>query len=129
MTPTHHAQQMEGEMDLSKHFETIEDLLQTVDSHDLTNWTEDDNGNQVGLEEGYVDATDACNALEAIKAESARLTARIKVLEEALKPFAEAADIKLCGEWRDHESVGRTDIGWHIKFGHLRRARTALGSK
>ncbi len=73
------------EVSLKKHFETIEDLLRTVDGHDLTNWFEDDNGNQTGLEEGYVDATGAFKAFDAIKSENARLAERVRVLEGELK--------------------------------------------
>lgn len=62
-------------------------------------------------------------------------TARIATLEaerdrlrEALKPFAEAADIKLVGRWEDHEPIRHTDVGWYINFGHLRRARATLNT-
>ena len=47
-------------------------------------------------------------------------------LREALEPFAKAADIKLCGEWRDDQSISRTDVAFSITFGDLRRARAAL---
>lgn len=47
-------------------------------------------------------------------------------LWEALEPFAKAADIKLCGEWRDDQSISRTDVAFSITFGDLRRAREAL---
>lgn len=48
-------------------------------------------------------------------------------LKAALRPFSDAAAIKLCGEWQDHQSVSRTDTAYHITFGHLRAARAALG--
>ena len=50
-------------------------------------------------------------------------------LREALRPFAEAADIKLCGEWADHEYFGQTDVGFALTFGDLRRAREALAPR
>lgn len=49
-------------------------------------------------------------------------------LREALEPFAKAADIKLCGEWRDDQSISRTDVAFSITFGDLRRARAALSA-
>ena len=49
-------------------------------------------------------------------------------LREALEPFAKAADIKLCGEWRDDQSISRTDVAFSITFGDLRRARAALST-
>ena len=55
------------------------------------------------------------------------LSARVKELEAALGPFANAADIKLCGEWRDDQSVKPTDTASYITFGDLRRARAVLG--
>lgn len=52
----------------------------------------------------------------------------IERLREALKPFAEAANIRLCGGdyWTDDKSVQGTDIAFHVKFGHLRNARAVL---
>jgi len=47
---------------------------------------------------------------------------------EALKPFADAAAIKLCGQFGDDERVNKTDTGSHILFGHLRTATTALAA-
>lgn len=55
-----------------------------------------------------------------------RLTAQVEAMREALEPFAKAADIKLCGEWRDDEHFSQTDVGYHLRFGHLRNARAAL---
>lgn len=56
--------------------------------------------------------------------------AEIERLKAALEPFAKAADIKLCGEWRDDERFGQTDVSFHLTFGDLREARAALsGSK
>ena len=52
--------------------------------------------------------------------------AKVAELQEALKPFAKAADVKLCGEWRDDERFGHTDITFHLTFGDLRAARRAL---
>lgn len=45
---------------------------------------------------------------------------------EALRPFAKTADIKLCGDWRDDESIQGTDLAYHVKFGLLREARAVL---
>ena len=69
----------------------------------------------------------ANNALKA-KAVAALIASEAKVaeLQEALKPFAKAADVKLCGEWRDDERFGHTDITFHLTFGDLRAARRAL---
>lgn len=50
-------------------------------------------------------------------------------LRDALEPFAKAAEIRLCGEWRDDQKFGMTDVGHHLTFGDLRRARTALSAK
>lgn len=47
-------------------------------------------------------------------------------LREAMEPFAKAADIRLCGEWRDDEKISQTDVPFYITFGDLRRARAAL---
>jgi|GEM_PF-4501603 len=55
--------------------------------------------------------------------------AEIARLREALEPFAKAADIKLCGEWKDHERFSQTDVGFHLSFGDLRSARAALKEK
>ncbi|MGP9819245.1 hypothetical protein ACTZWW_04450 [Salinarimonas sp. NSM] len=57
--------------------------------------------------------------LEEAQAETARLRA-------ALEPFAKAAGIKLCGEWRDDERFSQTDVGSYLTFGDLRRAAAAL---
>lgn len=54
------------------------------------------------------------------------LSARLQEAEKALEPFAKAADIKLCGDWRDDQYFGQTDVGFHLTFGDLRRARSAL---
>lgn len=51
--------------------------------------------------------------LEAVKQEAV----------EVMKPFAEAAGIRLCGEWGDDERFGQTDVAFYLKFGHLRAAR------
>lgn len=47
-------------------------------------------------------------------------------LRDALAPFAELSDIKLCGEWRDDESIRSTDLAWLVKFKMIRDARAAL---
>ncbi|NSX90088.1 hypothetical protein [Agrobacterium tumefaciens] len=49
-------------------------------------------------------------------------------MQAALLPFSKAAEIKLCGEWHDDERFAQTDVGFHLTFGDLRRARTALTS-
>jgi hypothetical protein len=54
------------------------------------------------------------------------VSAKLQELMEALGPFAAAAEIKLCGEWADDQKFGHTDIGHHLTFGHLRKARAAL---
>lgn len=61
--------------------------------------------------------------------------ARLTALEEentrlrkALEPFAKAAEIKLCGEWKDNERFGHTDIAFHLTFGDLRNAARTLSS-
>lgn len=54
--------------------------------------------------------------------------ATIKALMVALGPFSEAAEIKLCGGWRNDESIQKTDVAFHIKFGDLRRARAAIAA-
>lgn len=67
----------------------------------------------------------------AVKAE-ARAEAAERALAEcrvALKPFADAAEIKLVGDWKDKEHIGQTDVGFHVKFGDLRRAHRALKTK
>jgi hypothetical protein len=53
-------------------------------------------------------------------------TTRTERLEAALRPFAKAADVKLCGEWRDDERFGQTDVNFYLTFGDLRNARAAL---
>ena len=58
--------------------------------------------------------------------------ARNKVLEEALRPFADAAAIRLVGgedHWTAEKRIQGTDITFHITFGDLRRAAQALGGE
>lgn len=43
-------------------------------------------------------------------------------LLEALEPFAKAAKVRLCGEWRDDERCWNTDAASFLTFGDLRRA-------
>ncbi len=43
--------------------------------------------------------------------------------EAALRPFAAAADVKLCGDFPDDARFGNTDVTFHLTFGDLRRAR------
>jgi hypothetical protein len=50
-------------------------------------------------------------------------------MREALEPFAKAADVRLCGEWRDDERFGGTDASSRLTFCDLRRARSALEFK
>jgi len=52
----------------------------------------------------------------------------VERLREALLPFSKAADVKLCGDWRDDERFAQTDVGFYLNFGDLRRARAALSS-
>lgn len=54
------------------------------------------------------------------------LSAENRQLREVLVPFAKAGEIKLCGEWRDDERFAQTDVGFHLNFGHLRRASEML---
>lgn len=56
----------------------------------------------------------------------AHLRGNVERLQEALTPFAKAGEIKLCGEWRDDERFAQTDVGFHLNFGHLRRAAQVL---
>ncbi|MEJ8308547.1 hypothetical protein [Agrobacterium larrymoorei] len=49
-------------------------------------------------------------------------------MQAALLPFSKAAEIKLCGEWRDDERFAQTDVGFYLTFGDLRRARAAIAS-
>lgn len=55
--------------------------------------------------------------------------ARIAELEGGLEPFAKAGGVKLCGEWRDDERFGHTDVTFYLTFGDLRRARSLLTRK
>lgn len=57
------------------------------------------------------------------------LLAMIAEKDAALRPFAAAAHIKLCGEWRDDQSVAKTDVAGFIMFGDIRRARAAFGDE
>lgn len=61
-----------------------------------------------------------------LRAHIAAIQREADEMREALEPFAKAADIRLCGQWRDDQSIQATDVCWHITFGHLRRARAAL---
>lgn len=55
--------------------------------------------------------------------------ARADRLAAAVAPFARAADIKLCGEWRDDQTFGQTDVAFYLTFGDLRRAKSALSTE
>ena len=57
------------------------------------------------------------------EAENATLRTRLAEAEKVIEPFAKAAEIKLCGIWRDDENFGRTDASSRLTFGHLRAAR------
>lgn len=61
---------------------------------------------------------------QAIEARS--LVTELLALRAAVKPFAKAADIRLCGDFRDDERFGHTDLTFHLTFGDLRRAARAL---
>lgn len=52
--------------------------------------------------------------------------ARLREAVEVMEPFAKAGAIKLCGEWKDHEYIGGTDVGFYLNFGDIRRARDFL---
>ncbi|NBW15810.1 MAG: hypothetical protein EBR82_48270 [Caulobacteraceae bacterium] len=66
-----------------------------------------------------------CETFQACNIDRAA-AARLRELEAAVEPFAKAADIKLCGEWRDDQSIQPTDTAFYVTFGDLRRARRAL---
>jgi len=71
--------------------------------------------------------TAKANALELTAA--ALQAAGVDELVEALLPFAKAADIRLCASedyWTDDKAIQGTDIAFHVTFGDLRSARTAL---
>lgn len=51
---------------------------------------------------------------------------RLREAVEVMEPFAKAGAIKLCGEWKDHEYIGGTDVGFYLYFGDIRRARDFL---
>jgi hypothetical protein len=68
------------------------------------------------------------NGAEPVRQYVAATGTEMKRLREALLPFSKAADIKLCGDWRDDERFAQTDVGFHLTFGDLRRARQALAS-
>ena len=77
-------------------------------------------------EQAHRDRATLLSALSAAEARAEAAEARVGELEAALKPFAELAEIKLCGPWRDDESIQRTDLAYHVKFSHLRNAARAL---
>lgn len=58
--------------------------------------------------------------------EMRRMQAEIDEFRAALEPFAKAAEIRLCGDWRDDEKIQQTDVPFYITFGDLRRARSAV---
>ena len=76
--------------------------------------------------QAHTDRATLLSALSAAEARADAAEARVGELEAALKPFAELAEIKLCGTWRDDESIQRTDLAYHVKFSHLRNAARAL---
>lgn len=55
-----------------------------------------------------------------------RLLTERRECAEALEPFKKAADVKLCGEWRDDQRFAQTDVGFYLNFGDLRRAASAF---
>lgn len=64
-------------------------------------------------------------------AESAKNPTEIAdAMKAALLPFARAAQIRLCGgdHWTDDKSIQGTDVAFHITFGDLRAALTAMGN-
>lgn len=64
---------------------------------------------------------------DAVMSQLSAAEARVKVLEGALKPFAEAAE-KICDGWsNERRTATLTDCG--ILVGDLRRAHAALLSK
>lgn len=62
------------------------------------------------------------------RARITELEALLAEAREVVEPLAEAGRIKLCGEWRDDQSVQGTDTAFFVKFGDLRRA-AALSTK
>jgi len=55
-------------------------------------------------------------------------TDRERALLEAARPFAKAADVRLCGGdyWTDDKTIQGTDIAFYITFGDLKRLKSAL---
>lgn len=47
-------------------------------------------------------------------------------LVAGLEPFAKASAVRLCGEWRDDQHFGQTDVAFYLTFGDLRRAAALL---
>ena len=72
-------------------------------------------------------AAEAANELSAIDAQILA-NPKVRALVEALKPFSAAAKIRLCGEWRDEDTIQPTDVSFHVTFGDLRRADAALAA-
>lgn len=71
---------------------------------------------------------DLLGELRAARARITELEALLAETREVVKPLAEAGRIKLCGDWRDDQSVQGTDTAFFVKFGDLRRA-AALSTK
>lgn len=72
------------------------------------------------------DLVEANRARRVAEAQRDEALATVARLREALGPFAKAAEVKLCGEFADSDFFHRTDIGAHLVFGDIRRARAAL---
>lgn len=87
----------------------------------------------VRLDRAYIDAMenenwDDLNTLAALALEAAERITKLESLlaeaREVLGPLGDAGRVKLCGEWRDDQSIQKTDTAFFVTFGDLRRAAT-----
>lgn len=110
------AEMIEGLVGASLHHETGERITRK----DLNN------AYRMGQENGRLAAELLPALARASDSRVSELQAENEKLRAALEPFAQAADIKLCGgddHWTDDKRIQGTDVGFHITFGDLRRAR------